>query len=36
MAWGGDDDRRPEADDGEDELDETVSLEMPPRSNNIF
>ena len=25
MAWGGDEDRRPETDEGEDELDETVS-----------
>jgi hypothetical protein len=24
MAWGGDDDRRPETDEGEEELDETV------------
>jgi hypothetical protein len=34
MAWGGDDDRRPEADE-EEELDETVSPEMPPRPNNL-
>jgi hypothetical protein len=24
MAWGGDDDRRPDGDDGEEELDEAV------------
>jgi hypothetical protein len=34
MAWGGDDDRRPEADD-EEELDETVSAEMSPRPSNL-
>lgn len=26
MAWGGDEDRRPEADEGDEELDEAVSF----------